>query len=142
MMLKNLRAIVSNYLAADIGLFVLALSIETRTELDSIRTVLPMPLKVIRLTVPLKVIHERLRSDTTSGRHVDLRWAGVWLEEGRGVGSKTSRFLTIGQSTRWRPMSLPGWAGFSKGHAPRREQEPSRLAERPRDSQNGRSSAA
>jgi adenylylsulfate kinase-like enzyme len=29
MMLKNLRATVSNYLAADIGLFVLALSIET-----------------------------------------------------------------------------------------------------------------
>jgi len=85
-MLKNLQDVVGNYLAADIGLFVLALSIETQPELDAIRAALPMPLKVVLLTVPLETIHERLRSDATTGRQVDLHWAGVWLNEGRGVG--------------------------------------------------------
>jgi hypothetical protein len=86
MMLKNLEGVVGNYLAADIPYLVLALSIETLADLESITAVLPMPLKVVRLTVPLETIRERLRSDVTTGRQVDLHWAGVWIDEGRGSG--------------------------------------------------------
>jgi hypothetical protein len=86
MMLRNVEGVVGNYLAADIRRFVLALSIDTRAELDSLREVLTMPLTVVRLAVPLETIRERLAWDTTTGRQVDLHWAGVWLEEGRGVG--------------------------------------------------------
>jgi hypothetical protein len=86
MMLRNLEGVVGNYLTADIRRFLLAVSVETRTELDSLRETLPMPLTVIRLVVPLETIRERLAWDTTTGRQVDLHWAGVWLEEGRGVG--------------------------------------------------------
>jgi hypothetical protein len=85
-MLRNLVGVVDNYLAAGIRRFVLALSVETRTELDALRGSLSMPLTVIRLTVPFETIRERLAWDTTTGRQVDLRWAGIWLEEGRGVG--------------------------------------------------------
>ena len=62
MMLKNLEGVVGNYLGIDIAFFVLALSLEAQPELDSIRAVLPMPLKVVRLTVPLETIRERLSS--------------------------------------------------------------------------------
>jgi energy-coupling factor transporter ATP-binding protein EcfA2 len=86
MMLKNLEAVVDNYLAVDIASFILALSIETLSELDLIRAVLPMPLRVVRLTVPLDTITERLSSGVTAGRQVDLHWAGVWLQEARGAG--------------------------------------------------------
>ena len=86
MMLKNLEGVVANYHAAEIPRFVLALSIEAQAELDLIRAVLPMPLRVVRLTVTLETIRERLTSDVTTGRRTDLRWAGVWLDEARGVG--------------------------------------------------------
>jgi hypothetical protein len=45
-----------------------------------------MSLTVVRLTAPLETIRERLRSDTTAAREIDLRWAEVWIEEGRGEG--------------------------------------------------------
>jgi hypothetical protein len=85
-MLSNLEAVVGNYVAAGIRRFVLALSIDKRTELDSLREALSMPLTVIRLAVPLEMIRERLAWDTTTARQIDLHWAGVWLEEGRGLG--------------------------------------------------------
>ena len=86
MMLKNLEGVVANYLAADIEFFVLALWIEGQAELDSIRAGIPMPLKVVRLTVPFETIQERLRADPTTGRIADLDSAAGWLAEGRGVG--------------------------------------------------------
>jgi hypothetical protein len=45
-----------------------------------------MPLRVVRLTVPMETITERLSSGVTVGRQIDLHWAGVWLQEARGVG--------------------------------------------------------
>ena len=68
MMLRNLGAVVTNYLSADIRSFILALSIESESELESIRAQLPMPLSVVRLTVPLETIEERLRSNATTAR--------------------------------------------------------------------------
>lgn len=85
-LLENLEAIVANYLRIGIPRFVLALSIESAQELADIRAVLPMPLRVVRLTVDLETIKERLRADVTSGRRDDLEWAGVQLSKGAGEG--------------------------------------------------------
>lgn len=52
MMLTNLAAVVGNYLAIGVRLFVLAYALRGAAELDDIRAELPMPLKVVRLTVP------------------------------------------------------------------------------------------
>jgi adenylylsulfate kinase-like enzyme len=86
MMLRNLDALVRNYLSAGVGYFVLALAVDTRDELESIRAVLPMPLTVVMLTAPFTVVEARLRAYPTAARKLDLEWAGEWLAEQRGQG--------------------------------------------------------
>jgi hypothetical protein len=66
MMLRNLAALVSNYLDVGIRFFVLAKALRDRAELEDLRAGLPMPLKVVRLTVPLEEIEERLSHDPSS----------------------------------------------------------------------------
>jgi hypothetical protein len=85
-MLRNLNDVVANYRSAGIRSFVLAFSIETSAELNSIRATLGMPVLTVRLDVDLATITKRLESDITTARQVDLHWSGVWLSEGRGVG--------------------------------------------------------
>ena len=85
-MLKNLAALVGNYLAVGVRLFVLAGAIRDRAELEDLKTEFPMPLRVVRLTVPLEEIEKRLRSDVTTGRREDLREAAVWVAGSVGVG--------------------------------------------------------
>lgn len=86
MLLRNVSDVMGNYRAAGIERFILALSIETREELDGLSQAIGVPLTVIRLELPLEAIEERLRSDVTSGRELDLHRAGVWIENGTGVG--------------------------------------------------------
>ena len=85
-MLKNLAALVGNYIAVGVRLFVLAGAIRDRAELDDLKAELPMPLRVVRLTVPLEEIEKRLRSEVTTGRREDLREAAVWGADSLGVG--------------------------------------------------------
>jgi hypothetical protein len=85
-MLKNLAALVGNYLAVGVRLFVLAGAIRDRAELEDLQAELPMPLRVVRLTVPLPEIEKRLRFDPTRGRREDLREAAVWVAGSVGVG--------------------------------------------------------
>ena len=84
--LKNLAALVGNYLAVGVEFFVLAGAIRDRAELDDLKAELPMTLRVVRLTVPLEEIEKRLRSDVTTGRREDLREAEVWVAGSLGVG--------------------------------------------------------
>jgi len=86
LMLKNLDVVVANYRSAGIQYFVLNLSIENSAMLDSIKALLAMTLRVVRLEVDLATITKRLESDVTTARQVDLHWAGVWLSEGTGEG--------------------------------------------------------
>ena len=86
MMLTNLEPIVGNYLAAGAKFFILARSIRDDLELNGLKAVLPMPLKVVRLTVPLPEIRKRLRSDVTTGRRDDLLVAADWVTTSVGVG--------------------------------------------------------
>lgn len=86
MMLTNLSAVVSNYLAAGVRFFILARSIRDRSELDRLEAELPMPLRVVRLDLPIEEIGQRLASDVTSGRQRDLRNAAAWIAASRGQG--------------------------------------------------------
>jgi hypothetical protein len=85
-MLKNLAALVGNYLAVGVEFFVFAGAIRDRAELDNLKAELRMAMRVVRLTVPLREIEKRLRSEVTTGRREDLREAAAWVAGSVGVG--------------------------------------------------------
>jgi adenylylsulfate kinase len=86
MLVKNLAAVVANYLEAGVRLFVLAGLIASTEELESLRAAMGMPVRMARLTVPLEEIERRLSSDVTSARRDDLREAARQIASGEGVG--------------------------------------------------------
>lgn len=113
MMLRNLAPVVDNYRSVGVRSFVLARSIRTTEELETLRSVLDMPLSVIRLTVPLEEIRRRLGSDITSGRQDDLLVARRWLAAGTGEGLED---LAIPNDRPLREVAMAvisklGWAG-------------------------------
>jgi hypothetical protein len=85
-MRRNLAAVMANYRRAGIRLFVLAYFIRSRDEVRGAREVLGLPLRVVRLTVPLPVIGQRLAGDVTSGRRGDLRAAAESIAAAEGAG--------------------------------------------------------
>jgi hypothetical protein len=87
MLLANVRPLVANYLRAGIRFFILAGAILDRSQLEGLRAELPMPLRVVRLTVPLPEIEKRLSSSVTTARHRhDLPQAAAWLAASKGAG--------------------------------------------------------
>ena len=56
LMLANLAAVTANYRKAGVRSFVLAYFIRDASELDAMRTAVGLPLRVVRLTVPLEQI--------------------------------------------------------------------------------------
>ena len=84
-MLRNLAALVGNYLEVGVRFFVLAGAIRDMAELEALKAELSMPLRVVRLTVPLQ---DRGSSpfDPTAGRRDDLREAVAWVAASVGVG--------------------------------------------------------
>lgn len=83
---QNLAAIVPNYRRIGVTLFVLAYFVRGAAEVHAIRAALDLPLKVVRLAVPLAVIEQRLASDVTSGRRDDLCEAAEQIATAEGVG--------------------------------------------------------
>lgn len=86
LLVRNLGAVVANYLEAGVHLFVLAYSVADLATLKAIRTAMAMPVRVVRLTVPAATIEERLGSSPARGRGDDLVRAREWLAAGIGVG--------------------------------------------------------
>ena len=86
LMLQNLGAVAANYRRAGIGLFVLAYFVRSPGELQAVREVLGLPLRVARLTVPLPVIERRLAADVSSGRRDDLRAAAALIAASAEAG--------------------------------------------------------
>jgi energy-coupling factor transporter ATP-binding protein EcfA2 len=85
-MLRNLAALVGNYLEIGVRFFVLAGAIRDLAEREAIEAELSMLLRVVRLTVPLQKIEDRLRPDPTAGRRDDLSGAASWVAASVGVG--------------------------------------------------------
>jgi hypothetical protein len=83
---RNLAAVAENYRDAGVDSFVLAYFVRDLEMLRAIREALRVPLRVVRLSVPLPEMERRLASDVTSGRLDDLREAASSLERGTGIG--------------------------------------------------------
>jgi adenylylsulfate kinase len=86
LMLRNLAAVASNYRDAGISVFVVAYFIRNHHALSAVREATGVPLRVVRLSVPLPDIEQRLATDMTSGRRDDLREAASSIAAGEGVG--------------------------------------------------------
>jgi adenylylsulfate kinase len=86
LMLQNLAAVTANYRRAGIRLFVLAYFARSPGETAGVREALGLPLRVVRLTVPLRRIERRLASDVTSGRRDDLQEAASSIAAAEGTG--------------------------------------------------------
>jgi energy-coupling factor transporter ATP-binding protein EcfA2 len=85
LMLRNLAAVVSNYREAGISVFVLAYFVRDQDALRGIRKAVGVPLRVVRLVVPLPDIEQRLAVDVTTERQEELREAARQIAAGEGV---------------------------------------------------------
>jgi adenylylsulfate kinase len=85
-LLANLAPMIANYRAAGLTRFVLAGLLTTAGERDRLRDVLGMPLRVVRLTLPIEEIERRLAPDPTSGRGNDLERAREQVAAGLSAG--------------------------------------------------------
>jgi adenylylsulfate kinase len=86
MMLQNLSAVAANYRRAGVQFYVLAYFVRSSSEVQGVRKALGLPLRVVRLTVPLSGIELRLAGDVTSGRRHDLREAAASIAAAEGTG--------------------------------------------------------
>ena len=86
LMLANLAALIENFRAAGMTRFVLAGLLTGADERERMRETLGMPMRVVRLTVPMEEIERRLAPDPTSGRAGDLEEARRQVATGVGVG--------------------------------------------------------
>ena len=86
LMLENLGLVVANYLRRGNDRFLMAHAIRTAEQMALLRAALPMPVRVVRLTVPFDEIRRRAAPDTTTGRAGDLQRAEAWLEADDGAG--------------------------------------------------------
>jgi len=78
--------VAANYRRAGIRLFVLAYFVRSLSEVGGVREALGLPLRVVRLQVPLHNIERRLAVDVTSGRRDDLRAAAASIAAAEGAG--------------------------------------------------------
>ncbi len=84
--LANVASVVRNYRNFGVRHVVLAGAVRDKDEVRMLETAAELPLRVVRLEVPLDEIARRLRPDPTSGRQNDLEVAAQWLADSIGVG--------------------------------------------------------
>jgi hypothetical protein len=80
--LENLALVVANDQRHGIERFLLAHAVWTPDELTALRATLPMPLRVVGLTVPLPVVQARLAGDPTRARQDDLARTEAFMASG------------------------------------------------------------
>jgi len=85
-MLRNRAGVASNYRDAGVNTFVLAWFVRDHGALRRVREAAGVPLRVVRLSVPLSDIERRLAVDVTTERQDDLRVAAASIAAGEGVG--------------------------------------------------------
>jgi hypothetical protein len=86
LMLRNLAAVAANYREAGVATFVVAWFVRDHEALHSVQEAVGVPLRVVRLTVPLDGIRQRLATDPTAGRAEDVREAEAQIAASEGVG--------------------------------------------------------
>ena len=86
LMLEHLDLLVRNLRRRGNDRFILAGAVMTEREWDAIRTTMAMPTRLVRLTLPLDLIRERIGNEPTTGREHDLAQTERWLAaDGEGV---------------------------------------------------------
>lgn len=110
-MLRNLAAIAPNYRDLAVSRYVLAYFVPDRGTLDQIKDALAIPLRVVRLSVPLSEIERRLSADVISSRSDDLRDAAESLATSAGAGVEDLLVESTGpvQEIAREVMSWLGW---------------------------------
>ena len=83
-LLPNLAAMASNYRAGGISVFVLAHFVSSHDELRGIREAAGVPLRVVRLTVPLPEIEERMAAYYRVVRSLSVSSAGTTVSASGG----------------------------------------------------------
>ena len=86
LMLANLAAVTGNYRQAGVTLFVLAYFARDLTVVQAVREALDLPMRVVRLAVPLAEIRRRAASDPTTQRQDDVRESAASIATGEGTG--------------------------------------------------------
>jgi adenylylsulfate kinase len=81
----NLAAVAANYLDAGVRRLVLAGAVRSLNDLDDVRGAVGVPLRVVRLVVPIDEIARRLSRDVTTGRQRDVAHARRWLAQDIGA---------------------------------------------------------
>jgi gluconate kinase len=112
LMLANLVPMLANFRAAGMRRFILAGSYATRSELDDLRDALEMPLRVVRLEVPLDVVERRLAPNPTSGRQHDLEVARAQIAAHEGEGLEDLA-VDGDRPTRVVADEIIGWLGWA-----------------------------
>ena len=92
LMLANLAPMIGNYRAAGLTRFILAGLLTSADELETMRETLGMPLRVVRLTLPIEEIERRMGSDPTSGRQFDLERSREQVADQVGAGLEDVSF--------------------------------------------------
>lgn len=86
MLLRNLASIVENYRSIDIDHFVVALALTSPEDVTVLQETMGMPVRTVELVVAIEVIEQRLESEPTSGRRLDLEEAKKWAANSTGSG--------------------------------------------------------
>ena len=115
-MLRNLRAVVTNYADVGVRYFILAGTVSSGSDLDAMREILPVPMRVVRLTLRLDEIMRRLSSDPTSGRKDDLAEAARQIANDEDAGLED---LTVANDRPIRAVAMEivewlGWIGSAE----------------------------
>ena len=109
--LRNVAAVVEGHRSIGVEHVVLAGAVRDRDEVDALERATGVPLRVVRLTVPIADIEQRLASDPTTGRRDDLRVAAQWLSDSTGVGIEDLAVANHGPPQRVAEEIL-GWLGW------------------------------
>jgi hypothetical protein len=112
--LANVAAVVGNYREVGVRHAVLAGAVGDRGEVRALEEAAGVPLRVVRLDVPLDEITRRLQGRPNSGRIEYLEVAQRWLAESVGVGVED---VTIANSGRIENVACEviDWLGWGPG---------------------------
>lgn len=114
---QNLSDVANRYLANGVQRLLLADAVTTDAEVDSLRRLIPCPVRVVRLDVPVATIERRLQADPTTGRAHDLDVARDWAQ--RQLGRVDADLVLDGEAPlsrnagrvltwlRWLPDATP-----------------------------------
>jgi hypothetical protein len=86
-------------------------SVRDTDEVRALEVAASIPLRVVRLEVPLEEIARRLRPDPTSGRRYDLKVAAQWLAASIGIGVEDLSLANAGpiQDVAFQIIDWLGW---------------------------------